>query len=429
MKTRNKHSYVFVQALFVLIIIISNSVYAADTLDIKQCYSALATNYPLNRQAKYLRTANKLRTENIGSAWLPKAELNGQATYQSDVTSIEIPFPGIKIDKPSLDQYKVSLDFSQKIYDGSQIGARKVLENSSLSADLSSVEVEIYKMKQLINQYYFAILVLQKNDEILRIKNSELEEKLKTIESAVRNGVMLPSSADALQAEILKIGQSSSDIKANISNAISALSELTGMKIGAGVVFRNPNSDFDSQSEVKRPELNYFAKQTQKLESAGELAGSQNNPKLFAFAQLGYGKPGFNMLSKDFKTFYIVGAKFTWNFWDWNSSSRDAETYKAQQGIVDISRDVFLQNLQIALNNELNNIKKYEELLSSDNDILQLRKKILKSYDSQLANGVITMTDYLSELNNEISAEINMELHKIQLLQSQVNYMFLKGAN
>jgi len=44
--------------------------------------------------------------------------VNGQATYQSDVTSIPVKIPGMNIEAPSKDQYKLTAELSQILYDG-----------------------------------------------------------------------------------------------------------------------------------------------------------------------------------------------------------------------------------------------------------------------------------------------------------------------
>ena len=72
-------------------------------------------------------------------------------------------------------------------------------------------------------------------------------------------------------------------------------------------------------------------------------------------------------------------------------------------------------------------IENLDSLIAKDKEIITLREKITKSASSQLTNGVITATDYINELNNEIIAKITMETHKVQLIQAKINYLNLKG--
>lgn len=74
-----------------------------------------------------------------------------------------------------------------------------------------------------------------------------------------------------------------------------------------------------------------------------------------------------------------------------------------------------------------NDIDKYEEMLNKDTEIITLREKVLQATTSQLQNGVITSSEYITELNNLYEAKIDEQLHKIQLSLSKANYKVIKG--
>jgi len=62
-------------------------------------------------------------------------------------------------------------------------------------------------------------------------------------------------------------------------------------------------------------------------------------------------------------------------------------------------------------------------LIEKDNEIIALKTKIAKNASYQLDNGIITATEYTTELNSEWQAKLNLELHKIQLVLSKINYL------
>ena len=72
-------------------------------------------------------------------------------------------------------------------------------------------------------------------------------------------------------------------------------------------------------------------------------------------------------------------------------------------------------------------MKKYDELLSQDEQILKLRKVIAAASLSKLTNGIITSTDYLTDMNAEILARLQYENHRILKLQASYNYRLLLG--
>jgi len=77
--------------------------------------------------------------------------------------------------------------------------------------------------------------------------------------------------------------------------------------------------------------------------------------------------------------------------------------------------------------NRLASIKKLEEALKRDDQIVELRSRVARTSASRLENGVITSTDYLTDLNAETIAKINLQTHKIQLVLSKANYLLAKG--
>jgi hypothetical protein len=79
------------------------------------------------------------------------------------------------------------------------------------------------------------------------------------------------------------------------------------------------------------------------------------------------------------------------------------------------------------LENKIAEINKAEELIIRDKELIELREKISKSVSSQLDNGVITSSQYLTEINAEASARLDLESHKIQLVKAKLDYQAALG--
>src|SRR6476661_322120 len=85
-------------------------------------------NYPAIRQKDLLRKTASLNVINLNKNFLPQFSVNGQASYQSDVTTIDLTLPGgIKFEPPSKDQYKVTADVNQLIFDGGATKQQKAI--------------------------------------------------------------------------------------------------------------------------------------------------------------------------------------------------------------------------------------------------------------------------------------------------------------
>ena len=429
--------------LIVSFIFLYLSIFAqsSDSLSLKYCYDVATKNYPILKQKGILVETLNLKLKNYNTNYLPKLDINGQASYQSDVTKVDIASPTVefpivvppdlmpvikmpKIDAPSKDQYRISLDVSQMIWDGGATKAQKNLERVGLTADTMKVTVDLYQIKDRINQLYFSILLLQEKDKLANIIKSELTDRIKSIESGVKNGVTLASNLDALKAEVIKIDQQKIEIKYSRIAAYKMLSELTGETIldnqPLQMLVFNINNDVNTSN---RPEYLLFELQAKRIDATQTLLTKKYYPKLYGFAQLGYGNPGLNMYNQNFDSFYIVGAKLNWNLWDWRQTNREIKILNLQKDIISTQKETLDKNLNISSQNDLANIDKYEELMKMDIDIISLRESITKRSASQMQNGVITSTEYLSDLNNETQAKLNLNTHRLQLIFSKLNYL------
>jgi outer membrane protein TolC len=135
------------------------------TLDSVQ--SMAAKNYPLSRQQELLAQTKNISIENLNKGYLPQFSINGQASYQSDVTEIRIPVPNFKMDPLSKDQYRLTADINQLIYDGGAIKHQVGIQSISSKVDQQKLEVELYALKQRINDIFLGILLL--DQQILQL--------------------------------------------------------------------------------------------------------------------------------------------------------------------------------------------------------------------------------------------------------------------
>jgi deoxycytidylate deaminase len=72
-------------------------------------------------------------------------------------------------------------------------------------------------------------------------------------------------------------------------------------------------------------------------------------------------------------------------------------------------------------------IVKIEALIPKDREIAELRSGIVKTYASQLDHGVITATEYITELHAELEALLNLKVHEVQLARAKYDYLAAAG--
>ena len=368
---------------------------------------------------------NTLDTEVISNVRRPQIHLDAQATYQSDV--IELPLPITTFEGVNKDQYRATISVNQLLYNGGTTGASLNLKSAQTKTKQKQVEVNLYQLKQQINQLYFSILLTQETYLLLESKQTQLLAKLKEVQSGIKYGVILPTSDKVLEAELLKLSQQFDEAESNRIALIETLSSSIGQSLDHAILFQNPIVNTVLETEINRPELDLFQLKREEIERSEALIAKQNAPKLLAFATGGYGNPGLNMLDNSFQAFYTAGIKLNWSVFDWSSNKKQRQSVAINKDIIDSEVETFALKTNIALNQEIKEMDKIERFIASDLEIIKLRKEILKSADSQLKNGVITSSAYITELTNLYEAENTLLKHKIQLQLAKANYKVIKG--
>ncbi|MFB9270656.1 MULTISPECIES: TolC family protein [Flavobacteriaceae] len=412
---------------YLLFLLLSTSMFSQEKLSLETCYSLLNKNYPLAKQSDILAKQNELDLAAISNIKLPTLELGAQTTYQSDVTQMPISIPNTTVESPNKDQYKATLSVNQLIYKGGFIDATAKVSQASLKTQQKQVEVTLYQLKKQVNTYFFLVVLFNEKMELLRAKKTMLEAKLNEVKAGIKFGALLPTSDYVIEAEVLKIKQQLEALSLNKSSLIKSLAQLIGTPISTHTEFENPTITTDFNTDLERPELALFQLQKEQIETSEKLLSKQNSPNIIGFATGGYGNPGLNMLDNSFQTFYQVGVKLNWNIFDWNANKKQRESLLINKEIVENQEAVFQLNTAIELQQKQTEINKLSNLINSDLKIIELRKKILKSAESQLKNGVITSAAYITEVTNLFEAENNLQTHKIEMLLEKANYNTIKG--
>ncbi|MBN1820672.1 MAG: TolC family protein [Prolixibacteraceae bacterium] len=411
---------------FILLLFLPVQVaFGQQEITLKECYHWARENYPNLKQSEIYSGISGLKVENLKTNFLPSATLKGQATYQSEVTKIDIPIPNIDVPCIAKDQYKIYLEFQQTIWDGGLTESQRQLEESILKTTLSQLETEIYQLNEKVNQAWFAAISANKTREILETQKNILNEKLKSLESGIKNGVIEISNADVLKAEILNTDQTIIEIQSGYQTAIKILSLITGKELDNAILKTEPV--LKSNVDLNRPELALFESQADQLDNKALLLEKARNPKIFGFGQGGIGRPGLNMLSNDFNPYYLVGVGISWNPFDWQKTKREKQIIGMQKDLILAQQETFEQNILILLEQQLETIQKTEKLIETDQQIIILREKIADVSASKLKNGTINSADYVTDLNAATIAMLKLETHKIQLEEATIKYNTIKG--
>ena len=398
-----------------------------DTLKLDECLNIAGSRSVLNRQKDNSEEILTRKIRNLNNNWFPSVGLNAQAVYNSETIDFSDVFGNMgSVPSLPLDQYKVWADINQQIFDGGTVKAMKQVEQSSYESELQQTGAELLSVKQQVSQVYFSLLLADKNAEVLGISLGDLSQRREALKAGVTYGVVLPENLLALEAEEISLKQKILELSMLREQLIKVIFILMDSTLSGNIVIVEPDEPVAGGSGM-RPEIKMFDSQQARLSANQKLISLSDYPKIFAFSQLAWGRPGYNMISRDFHTFYTVGAGMKWNFLNYGDTKRQKEILEIQKDLIEIKRTNFNNQLNIQLQTEITNMAKYDSLMKQDETILRIRKAIAESGLSKFKNGIITSAEYISDMNAEILANLQYENHKILRKQAAYNYLLING--
>ncbi len=396
---------------------------------LQQCLQEAVKNFPTQKQLQLNQSKYTLEENNIKKNYLPQLNLNGQASYQSDVTKVPAPpIPGFNMPVLSKDWYKINFDLDQLIWDGGLTKNQKEVQTADYKISDQQVKIKTFELKKQVNILYFNILFLQANLNALHVLVNDLDARIKDAEAALRNGILLQSDVDALKVNKKIAEQQIIEKSEDQKGLIGSMNQLTHLSISSAKELLIPKANITAYTFVNnRPEYKMLGLQKSKLSALEKMTTVKRMPVFKIFGQAGYGRPGYDMLNNNFDTYYMAGIRLHWNIFDWNRVKHEKQILNIQSDIIQTEQETFNQSLRASLEKQLSGIQKFEKLIKTDKDILVLQKNVVDAANNKLKNGTITTTSYLIELNKEVKAQLTMQAHKLQLLFAKYQYLTAIG--
>jgi outer membrane protein TolC len=398
-------------------------------LSLEDCLAQARAHSPVLAQQPLVAKALSAQTQRLNRDYWPQLNLNAQATWQSEVISVPLEFPGIEIPSPPQDQYRVFLELQQNLWDGGLTKARKDRAEAEARAASQGLAVDFYQAERQIRQLFFGAMLAERQRAYAELVETDLQRQIQRLEAAVANGVAVPSDVLQLRAKLLEVQQQQRSAQHQKTAALAALEQWTGTAIQPEVNLVPPAGQTLPTANY-RPELALFDRQGEVLQASETLITRANTPKLGAFASLGYGRPGLNLLASEWDTYTQLGARLSIPLtWLYTGNQRlDRQQLQLQRERLQQQRAQFVLQTEAARERQSEEIARLREQVAADGAITALRSQITQTAAAQLQEGIITASDYLTELNREDLAHQSRLLHEIQLYQAIADYQWLSGS-
>lgn len=413
-------------------------------LTIDECYARAQQHYPLVKQYELIEKSEKYSLNNAAMAYIPQLSISASATYQTDVTSFPQGIPGVTLPQLDKDQYQAIAELTQIVWDSGAVRAKRNNIKAQSEVSRREYEVEMYKLRDRINNLYFGILLIDNQISRLDVLMTELASTYKRVENCIDNGVANESDLDIVEVEVITANQNKNNLETLRNVYTRMLSAMIGEEDYKNVQLRRPegylpqssagssaNKEHEPSSamddtisgqeyflENKRPELALFEARIKELESRRSFITAKNLPNIGLFVRAGYGRPGLNMFDTNFTTYAIGGIKLSWNISSLYTRKNEIRSIDTGLKNIEVMKDTFIFNSDLSSGQQNAEIQKFQKIIEDDARIIELRGKIRKSSENKLDNGTISTSDLIREITKEEIAVQDKIKHEIELLKS-----------
>lgn len=414
----------------------------AGEVTLDSCRIWAQRNYPAIRQYELISKSEKYNVSNAARSWIPQVAFSAQALYYSDQANMSEVWEALGLtdmfktlgkDIPDLYlrkfQGKVQLDVQQTLWDGGMSVAGKRTAQADARQQKAQADVDFDQLESRVDNIYFGILLLDLQQEQLAQTDSLLQKNMERMRTLYNNDVILQSDLDAMEVEILTLGQKIDAVSYSRDAYRRMLCLITGRNLMADTL-QVPEEPAEYARGEQRAELRLMDAKIDYLMAQEKRIKSYSMPQFYAFAQGWYGYPKLNMFdsmqSSEWGLSAVVGVRMQWNIGAYYTQGNRLKTLRVNQEQVRVQKDIFEWNLQMQTAQEDAEITRLRRALEDDTRIVELRRSVRGAAEVKHDNGTITTTELLQKITDESMAVSAQSAHKIELLKTQYELNKLK---
>lgn len=413
------------KTLFILSVFISLHS-SSQILTIEACQDSTLKNYPLIQQFDLIEKSKELTLSNANKNYLPQLDITLIGGVIEGMPSFSLP--GSESSSSTEVNLISMLQLNQVLWDGGMTKASKGIIEASAEVEKADMKVNIYQLRERVNNLYFGILLIDEQIVQLDLLKESLLLNLKRIQSAIENGTAFKTDADELRVEIINMEQKKAELEYNKFAYVKVLSVLTGENISEETTFERPVFSKSAEGlNINRPEMMKFKNQRSLVNAQAKLNKATLFPK---FGLMGFGvfiTPGVDFGTSELTNIFIGGLSLSWQLLPLYKNKNNKKLVEISLQRIQNREETFLFNTRLELSQTDMELEKYRKLLEQDQELMALKSSIKDAYMSKYDNGVATMTDVIRRINDENATRQTMIMHEIQYLMKAYQYLNKSG--
>ncbi len=318
--------------------------------------------------------------------------------------------------------YAAQINITKSLFNRKAINAlleKNLLENNSLQLNQTQMQ---HDLERSVNEQYISVYQLQLQKEYLIGTIKILSDRLAIMEALVKKNLMKPSDYLALEVELTAKQFELKQLYSSTISAIAQLNNLCGITDTTVYNFTSPKIEqstlidkFSFQDKFRNDSLNIVAQQA--------VSNAKYNPQVDVFANTGLNSTNASTIPRNFG----ITAGFHLNIPIYDGRQR--KITESQSKILLDNNQIYRNSYTIKVRNVLEMLTKQivatKELLAILEMQMSKQKSLLNSAEGELAQGQISIMDYiiaLQEYSLTIQSKAQTESN-LWLLINQYNYL------
>jgi len=269
-----------------------------DSLSLSSVVGQVVVNYPAILKAQKNIDAADAKINLAKTAYYPDINFSGQYSRIAPVTKLDLSALGLGVEQMTVaDNYGISLNINQLIYDFGRSAKNKNLQKNSKKIDELTLELSKQQVSLAAAGTFYNIAFLQK---ALKIKNEELaalNEHLDFVKKKLEAGTATEYAVLSTQVRISDVENQKTDIETALTVQKSQLNAFLGRQGSDNVLVKadidaeqsvNPINDLTQTAYSNRIELKIAEEKKQISKQKLGLFSSQYYPAFHLFAAGGF---------------------------------------------------------------------------------------------------------------------------------------------
>ncbi len=393
---------------------------AQRLISLAECRAAASEHHAFEEQMNLVKSAAAAQQIMLRKLITPEAGGFATASYLSDVPRFSSSDDfGIDFRPMVRDQYRTGIYARQSLYDGGEYNSKSALEETERQINASKVERQQRILENAVDELFLNSILLGKGIQILQVREDILQTRFRQLES-------LYSEGKVYRVELLEMEAALADIRAHQEALLAdqerfrhMLSALTGLVITPDDSLLLPDVQM-SGTRNEDPLFRQLKLEKQKLRQTRQLSRSSAMPRLDASAVAGYARPGLNLFSNEFDTYWIIGMTLRVPATAWRDHQRNIRALTVQESQLLIYYDNLRRQEQLLFQELNGEVIKYDRLISRDAELIEKQTLIRKEYESMLTEGVASASDLLQALSAESQARISKVRHEVEMVRASL---------